>query len=120
MASLNKVMIIGNLGKDPEVKEVNGKLVANITIATNEGYKKADGTKVEHTEWHSVELWDNLAKLAQQYLKKGNPVYVEGKLFTQSWEKDNVKHYATKIRALSMQLLGAKVQGQEEETEEVA
>lgn len=109
MASLNKVMIIGNLGKDPETRTLSsGTTVTNITIATNESYTDRNGNRVEQTEWHNVELWENLSKIASQYLRKGSPVFVEGKIKTDSWEDNGVKKYSTKIRATSMQLLGGR------------
>ncbi len=112
MASLNKVMLIGNLGKDPETRTLqSGMTVTNITIATNESYTDRNGNKVDQTEWHNVELWDNLSKIASQYLRKGSPVFVEGKIKTDSWEDNGVKKYSTKIRALGLQLLGSKGEG---------
>jgi len=112
MASLNKVMIIGNLGKDPETRTLqSGMTVTNITVATNESYTDRNGNKVEQTEWHNIELWDNLSKIASQYLRKGSPVFVEGKIKTDSWEDNGVKKYSTKIRALSLQLLGSHGEG---------
>jgi single-strand DNA-binding protein len=112
MASLNKVMIIGNLGKDPETRTLqSGMTVTSITVATNESYTDRNGNKVDQTEWHNVELWDNLSKIASQYLRKGSPVYIEGKIKTDSWEDNGVKKYITKIRALSLQLLGGRGEG---------
>lgn len=112
MASLNKVMLIGNLGKDPETRTLqSGMTVTSITLATNESYTDRNGNRVDQTEWHSVELWDNLSKIASQYLRKGSPVYIEGKLKTDSWEDNGVKKYSTKIRALGLQLLGTKGEG---------
>jgi single-strand DNA-binding protein len=112
MASLNKVMLIGNLGKDPETRTLqSGMTVTTITVATNESYTDRNGNKVDQTEWHNVELWDNLSKIASQYLRKGSPVFIEGKIKTDSWEDNGVKKYSTKIRALGLQLLGAKGEG---------
>lgn len=112
MASLNKVMLIGNLGKDPETRTLpSGINVTNITIATSESYTDRNGEKKEQTEWHNIELWDNLSKIASQYLRKGSPVYIEGKIKTDSWEDNGVKKYATKIRAVGIQLLGSKSDG---------
>lgn len=117
--SVNKVTILGNLGKDVEIKSLpSGALVANMTIATNESYTKTDGTKVDAVEWHNVVLWGNLAKVAEQYLKKGSPVYIEGKLFTESWEQEGKKQYSTKIKCTSLQLLSSKGHTIDEETEE--
>ena len=87
MASLNKVMLIGRLGKDPEVKTFeNGTKVAKVTLATSEKYKDKTGNLVENTEWHNLEIWGDLAKIAEQYLRKGKLIYVEGKIKTDSWK----------------------------------
>ena len=108
MAGVNKVILIGNLGKDPEVRYLeNGKAVANITLATTERYKDRNGNQAESTEWHDLEMWDGLAKIAEQYLKKGHSIYVEGKIRTDSWQDDQgIKKYRTKIRVLQMTMLG--------------
>ena len=105
--SVNKVILIGNLGADPEVKDLEGgKKVANFNIATTERYTDRNGEKQEQTEWHRLELWDGLAGLAQQYLKKGDKVCIAGKLKTDSWQAaDGNNRYTTKIRVLSMQFL---------------
>ncbi|MFN8437155.1 MAG: single-stranded DNA-binding protein [Cytophagales bacterium] len=109
MASLNKVMLIGNLGRDPETRQLpSGVSVTTIAIATSESYTDKNGERKETTEWHNIELWDNLSKIASQYLRKGSPVYIEGKIKTDSWEDNGVKKYATKIRATGIQLLGSK------------
>ena len=108
MAGVNKVILIGNLGKDPEVRYLeNNKVVANLTLATTENYKDRNGNKVENTEWHDLELWDGLAKIAEQYLVKGKSIYVEGKIKTESW-KDNEGNnkYRTRIRVQNMTMLG--------------
>lgn len=117
MAGVNKVILIGNLGADPEVRHLEGgSVVANFNIATSETYNK-NGEKVTQTEWHRIELWDGLAKVAEQYLKKGQSVYIEGKLRTDTWQdKDNNTKYTTKIRALNMTMLGGKGGGNEAET----
>jgi single-strand DNA-binding protein len=108
MKSVNKVILIGNLGKDPEVKYTpQGTAVAKITLATNERYKGKDGQWQDRTEWHNVVLWSKLAEIAGQYLKKGSKVYVEGRLETRSWDKDGEKRYATSIVASELVLLGA-------------
>lgn len=116
MASVNKVILIGNLGADPEVRHLEGgSVVANFNIATSETYTK-NGEKVTQTEWHRIELWDNLAKLAEQYLRKGNSVYIEGKIKTESWQdKEGNTRYTTKIRAYTMNFLGGKNGGGTEE-----
>lgn len=109
--SLNKVILIGNVGRDPEVRYVTDNVpVASFTLATTKrGYKTQDGKEVpEKTEWHNIVLWRGLAKVAEQYVKKGTQVYIEGELQTRSWEKDGVKHYTTEIIANDMQLLGRR------------
>lgn len=109
--SLNKVILIGNVGRDPEVRYVTDNVpVASFTVATTKrGYKTQDGKEVpEKTEWHNIVLWRGLAKVAEQYVKKGTQVYIEGELQTRSWEKDGVKHYTTEIIAGDMQLLGRR------------
>ncbi len=103
---INKVILVGHLGKDPEVRYLDqNRVVANVTIATNERYTDRNGNKVETTEWHNLEMWDGLAKIAEQYLKKGSLVYLEGKLKTEEWEKDGVKRYTTRIRVTTMNML---------------
>lgn len=107
---MNKVMIIGNLGKDPEVKHFEGDVsVARLAVATDESYKKKDGQLVERTEWHNVVMWRGLAKVAERYLKKGDKVYVEGRIRTRSWEAENKEmRYITEIEALNMVMLSPK------------
>src|SRR5215510_11829819 len=99
MSGVNKVILVGRLGKDPEVRNLeSGVAVANFTLATSESYKdKTTGEKKEVTEWHNVVLWRGLAEIAQRYLHKGDMVYVEGKLRTRSWEKEGVTRYTTEI-----------------------
>ena len=112
--SLNKVMLIGNLGKDPEVKYTpSGTPVAKLTVATNERYKDKDGQWADRTEWHNVVLWQRLAEIAGEYLKKGGKVYVEGRLQTRSWEdkQTNQKRYMTEIVASDLVLLGGRGEG---------
>ena len=111
MASINKVILIGNLGKDPEVRyTANGAAICNIGIATTRSWKdKTSGEKVEETEWHRVVFYDRLAEIAGEYLKKGRPVYVEGRLKTRKWQdKDGVEKYTTEVVADNMQLLGGR------------
>ena len=110
MAGVNKVIILGNLGGDPEVRALHsGVKVANINIATSESYTGKDGQRVEQTEWHRVELWDNLATIAEQYLKKGNQVYIEGKIRSEEWQdKSGATMRGYRIRATSMNLIGSK------------
>lgn len=108
MGSLNKATIIGNLGKDPEVRAIpNGAKVANFSIATTESYTGKDGNKVDKTEWHNIVMWRGLAEVAEKYLKKGSQVYVEGRLQTRSWDDQNgQKRYTTEIVADNMVMLG--------------
>ena len=111
MASINKVILIGNLGRDPEVRYTpSGAAVCNVTIATSRNWKdKTSGEKVEETEWHRVVFYDRLAEIAGEYLKKGRSVYVEGRLKTRKWtDKDGVEKYTTEIVADQMQLLGSR------------
>ena len=115
MAGVNKVILIGNLGKDPEVKYLdNGVAVANFSLATTEKYKIKEGEKVSQTEWHNIVLWRGLAEVAEKYLKKGASVYVEGKIKTRKWEdKDGNTRYNTEILADNMTMLGGKKDSQE-------
>lgn len=111
MASLNKVHLIGNLGRDPEVRYTpNGNAVCNVSIATTRQWKNKDsGERQEETEWHRVVFYDRLAEIAGEYLKKGRPVYVEGRLKTRKWQdKDGKDQYTTEIVANEMQLLGSR------------
>jgi single-strand DNA-binding protein len=111
MASVNKVIIIGNLGKDPETRySPNGGAICNVRIATTRNWKdKNTGEKKEETEWHSVVFYDRLAEIAGEYLKKGRPVYVEGRLKTRKWQdKEGQDRYTTEIIAAEMQLLGSR------------
>ena len=109
MASVNKVLLIGHLGKDPEVKYLtSGDAVCNFSIATDESYKNKDGEKVERTEWHRIVAFKRTAEVAGEYLKKGSPVYIEGKLQTRKYEKDGADHYTTEIVVDRLQLLGSK------------
>lgn len=115
MASLNKIQIIGNLGKDPEVRYLpSGDAVANITVATTEKWKdKQTGETKEMTEWHRINFFGKLAEIAGQYLKKGSSVYVEGSIHTRKWtDKDGQEKYSTEIKGQSMQMLGGKPEGQ--------
>ena len=112
--SLNRVQLIGNLGKDPEVKYTpSGTPVAKITIATNERFKDKSGEWQDRTEWHNVVLWQRLAEIAGEYLKKGGKVYIEGRLQTRSWDDKQTgqKKYATDIVANDLILLGGRGEG---------
>lgn len=110
MASVNKAIIIGNLGKDPELRYMpNGDAVANLTVATTETWKDKSGEKQEKTEWHRVTLYRKQAEVAGEYLKKGGSVYIEGKLQTRKWtDKSGVERYTTDIIASDMKMLGGK------------
>ena len=110
MAGINKVMLIGNLGKDPEIRHLDsGVAVANFSLATTETYTNKQGEKVSQTEWHNIVLWRGLADVAEKYLKKGSSVYIEGKLQYRTWEDDNGNtRYSTDIRAEKMTMLGSK------------
>jgi single-strand DNA-binding protein len=111
MASVNKVILIGNLGRDPEVRySANGAAICNLRLATTRNWKNKDsGERVEETEWHTVALFDRLAEIAGEYLKKGRPVYIEGRLRTRKWQdKEGADRYTTEIVADSMQLLGGR------------
>jgi single-strand DNA-binding protein len=111
MASVNKVILIGNLGRDPETRyTADGAAITNITIATSDRWKdKASGEMKESTEWHRVAFFGRLAEIAGEYLKKGKPVYVEGKLRTRKWQdKDGQDRYTTEIIADQMQMLGSR------------
>ena len=110
MAGVNKVILVGNLGKDPEIRHIdNGVAVANFSLATTESYTNKQGERVNQTEWHNVVLWRGLADIAEKYLKKGNSVYIEGKIVTRKWEdKDSNTRYSTDIVADKMTMLGSK------------
>jgi single-strand DNA-binding protein len=111
MASVNKVLIVGNLGRDPETRYTpGGDCITNITVATTDSWKdKASGEKKEQTEWHRITFFGKLAEIAGQYLKKGSQIYVEGSLRTRKYkDKDGVEKYATDIKADSMQMLGGR------------
>lgn len=113
---LNKVMIIGRLGNDPELKYTpQGQAVCSMTLATDESYKAKDGNMVNKVEWHRIVLWRFLAENAGKYLKKGSQVYIEGKLQTRMWEKDGQKHYTTEIVADEMTFLGGKSDSQQQQ-----
>lgn len=113
MSGVNKVILVGRLGKDPEVRNLEtGATVANFTLATSETYKdKTTGERKEITEWHNVVLWRGLAEISQKYLHKGDLVYIEGKLRTRSWEKEGVTRYTTEVVADNMNMLGTRGAG---------
>lgn len=110
MAGVNKVILLGNLGSDPDVRSLpSGSKVASFSIATSESYNNKEGVRVEQTEWHRIELWDNLATIAEQYLHKGDSAYVEGKIRTEEYtDKEGVARKIVKIRGTSLTLVGSK------------
>jgi len=120
--SINKVILVGNVGRDPEVRYLDKNVaVANFSLATTErGYTMQNRTQVpERTEWHNIVAWRGLAELSEKYIRKGSQLYVEGKLQTRSWEKEGIKRYTTEIVAEVIQLLGRR-EKQDEQQETVA
>ena len=115
MAGVNKVILVGNLGKDPEVRYLDsGVAVANFSLATTENYKNKEGERVSQTEWHNIVLWRGLAEVAEKYLKKGSSIYIEGKIKNRKWEdKDGNTRYNTEILGDNMTMLGAKPSSEE-------
>ena len=106
---VNKVILVGNVGKDPEVQYVKEDVpVARFTLATSETYKDRNGEKQTNTEWHNITVWRGLAKVVEQYVKKGSQLYIEGKITNRQYEKDGVTKYFTEIVANNMQMLGSK------------
>lgn len=109
--SVNKVILVGNVGKDPEVRYLEKNVaVARFPLATTErGYTMQNGTQVpDRTEWHNIVAWRGLAEIVEKYVKKGSQLYIEGKIQTRSWEKDGIKRYTTEIYAENIQLLGKR------------
>ncbi len=113
MSGVNKVILVGNLGKDPEIRHLEGGVsVARFSLATNEYYKDKQGARVERTEWHNITAWRGLAEVAEKYLKKGQMVYVEGKLRTRQYQdKDSLTHYVTEVVVDELTMLGGKSGG---------
>lgn len=112
---INKVILIGNVGKDPEVRHLeNGKSVANFTLATTSKYKDQQGAVQESTEWHQIVFWGKVAEVIEKYIKKGSKLYIEGSLKTRSWEKDGVTRYTTEILGVNMTMLGGSVNNSEQ------
>jgi single-strand DNA-binding protein len=112
--SVNKVILLGYVGKDPEIKEFENGKVAKITIATTEkGYKLKSGKDIpDRTEWHNIMLWGGLAEVAEKYINKGQQVYIEGKIHTRSWaDKEGITHYITEVVASDLQMLGKREEG---------
>lgn len=114
--SVNKVILIGHLGKDPLVRYLDSeRVVATFSLATSETFTNKKGERKVETEWHNIEMWDTLAKIAEKYLKKGMLVYVEGKIKTEQWrDKDGTEKSGKKIRVISMNMLGSKPPTEEE------
>ena len=121
MAGVNKVILVGNLGKDPEIKHLDsGVSVANFSLANTESYKNKEGERVSQTEWHNVVLWRGLADVAEKYLRKGNSVYVEGKIHNRRWEDaDGNTRYATDIVAEKMTMLGGRPSSEDTEINKI-
>jgi len=123
--SVNKVILVGNVGRDPETKHLDkGIAVSNFSLATTENYTSKTGEKVSTTEWHNIVAWRGLAEVVEKYVKKGSQLYIEGRLRTRTYEKDGIKHYATEIFANSIELLGkregqAEIPGQPAVTEQL-
>ena len=114
MAGINKVILVGNLGDDPDVRETDSGIVCNISVATSESWKDRDGNRQERTEWHRVVAFGKLAEIMDEYLRKGAKVYIEGKIRTEKWtDKDGVDRYATKVYADNMQMLDSRRDGGE-------
>lgn len=116
--SVNKAILVGNVGKDPEVRYLDsGVAVATITLATTDrGYTLANGTVVpDRTEWHNIVAWRGLAEIAEKYIKKGSQLYVEGRITTRKWEKDGIARYTTEIVAENIELLGRRPEGGQNE-----
>jgi len=108
--AVNKVILVGNVGKDPEIRHLEGGTpVANFSLATSETYTNRSGERITQTEWHNLVLWRGLAEVAEKYVKKGAQLYIEGKIRTRAWDdKDGIKRYTTEIVADVMQMLGKK------------
>lgn len=107
--SINKVILVGNVGRDPEVRHLDNDVsVANFSLATSETYTNKNGERVTQTEWHNIVVWRGLVKVVEQYVHKGQQLYIEGKIRTRSYEKDNIVRYTTEIYADQLQMLGKK------------
>jgi single-strand DNA-binding protein len=116
MASVNKVILIGTLGRDPEVRYApSGDAIANVSLATSEQWKDKSGEKQQKTEWHRISFFGRQAEIVGEYLKKGSQIYVEGRLQTREWEKDGIKRYTTEIVCDRMQMLSKKQDGGEQQ-----
>jgi single-strand DNA-binding protein len=112
MSGINKVILVGHVGKDPEVKYLEGGVaVAKFPLATSEVYKNKEGQRVESTEWHNIVMWRGLAEVAEKYVRKGKQLYIEGKIKTRQYGEENAKKYFTEILADTMTMLGTKGDG---------
>ncbi len=121
MRGVNKVVLVGTLGRDPETRYLpSGDAVTSFSVATSESWKDKQGQKKEQTEWHNIVCFKRLAEIASEYLRKGSKVYIEGSLRTQSWEKDGQKHYRTEIVARELQMLDGPKQERQQERQPVA
>lgn len=122
MAGVNKVILLGNLGRDPEIRTLeSGVKLARIAVATNEYFKGKNGETIEKTEWHNVVLWRWRADVAEKYLKKGSQVYIEGRLETRQWDdKDGVRRYTTEIIADTMRMVGSRPAGSSNDTKQAS
>lgn len=118
--AINKVILLGRVGKDPEVKQFDGGNKASFSLATTErGFTTKDGTVIpEKTEWHNIVCWKGLATIAERFVKKGDLIYIEGKITNRSWESDGYKHYITEIVADNIELLGGKSETKETQSYE--
>ncbi len=118
MAGVNKVILVGNVGSDPEIRSLqSGSKVASFSLATSENYTDRNGQKVEATEWHRIEMWDALANIAEQYIKKGSSLYVEGKIKSEKYtDQQGVERTSFKIRGLGLQLLGSRQSNSNEDS----
>ena len=113
MSGVNKVILVGNLGRDPEVRHLeSGVAVASFSLATSENYKDKTGERKTHTEWHNIVMWRGLAEIAEKYLNKGDQIYVEGRLRTRSWESDSGTKYTTEVVVDNMTMLGGRRQSE--------
>ena len=117
---MNKVILIGNVGSDPEVRQVGESQVVNFSLATSKSYKKKNGEKQTDTEWHNIVIWGNLSKVIELYVKKGDKLALEGEIKTEVYEKDGEKKYATKIICNQMEMLGGKPTGPANESKAVS
>lgn len=112
--SVNKVILVGNVGKDPETKSTERGQVSNFSLATSESYTSKTGEKVNNVEWHNIVVWNKLSEICEKYIKKGQQIYLEGSIKTRSWDdKDGVKRYTTEIIASAIQMLGSKKDSEE-------